>query len=114
MDFILHAFISSRLPEKVDMSIEKVLQVLGDNATVENKEIYWKDNSQTEVRFKLPLDTDDAASIIANVIIIIGRFSSAWYILVPSDITNYVEDFSGVCYSMIKISNVVWLSFAIG
>ncbi len=111
MNFILHAFINSRHPKKVDMSIAKVLQVLGDNATIVNKEKYRYDKTQTEVIFKLPLDTDDSTSIIASAIDIISRFSSAWYIIAPNDIATYVEEFSGVCDSKIRISRIVWLSF---
>lgn len=111
MNFFFHVIINSRQPKKVEVSIEKALQILGANATIAKKDNYWKEKSQTEVIFKLPVDTDESSSAIEKILYIIGRFSSQWNICVPNDISCNLEDFSGVCNSKINILNIVWISF---
>ena len=110
MNFFLHIIINSRQPKKVDVSIEQALRILGANTTIVKKENYWKDKSQTEVIFKLPVNTNESSSTIEKILNIIGGFSSQWNICVPNEISCNLEDFSGVCDSKINILNIIWIS----
>lgn len=112
MEIYWHFILDTPHSQKVEEITKKLLRVMGEKVTIEQKNIYWKDRSKTEI-----LVRDTIQSTIQNELILlfhkISKISSHWNIDFPNDIDKNLCDLSGVCNKGIKVGNVSWASFMI-
>lgn len=100
-------------PKKVEGITQKLFKVLGEKITIEQKNIYWKDRSKTEILVREIIQNTIQQNELMLLFHKISKISNHWNIDFPNDIDNNLCDLSGVCSEGIKVGNVSWASFMI-
>lgn len=100
-------------PKKVEEITKKLLRVMGETVTIEQKNIYWKDRSKTEILVREIIQNTILQDELILLFHKISKIYNHWNIDFPNDIDKNLCDLLGVCNKGIKVRNVSWASFMI-
>lgn len=95
MEIYWRFFLDTPHPKKVEEITNRLLNVMGETVTIEQKNIYWKDSSKTEILVREIIQNTIQQNELILLFHKISKISNHWNIDFPNDIDKNLCDLSG-------------------